>query len=63
MIVGVPREVKADEYRVALTPAGVITLCASGHKVLVEKGAGEGTHISDDEYREAGAEILGVDDV
>lgn len=63
MIVGVPREVKEDEYRVALTPAGVITLCSRGHRVLVETGAGEGTHISDAEYREAGAEILGVDDV
>lgn len=63
MIVGVPREVKADEYRVALTPAGVITLCSKGHKVLVEKGAGEGTHISDSDYKDAGAEILSVEEV
>ncbi|MEA2554017.1 MAG: alanine dehydrogenase [Fimbriimonadaceae bacterium] len=63
MIVGVPREVKEDEYRVALTPAGVITLCHHGHKVLVETGAGEGTHIPDSEYRDAGAEIVSVDDV
>src|SRR5689334_17875546 len=63
MIVGVPREVKADEYRVALTPAGVMTLRSKGHKVLVETGAGEGTHISDQEYRDAGAEILKVDEV
>lgn len=63
MIVGVPREVKEDEYRVALTPAGVITLCSRGHRVLVETGAGEGTHISDADYREAGAEIMSVDEV
>ncbi len=63
MIVGVPREVKEDEYRVALTPAGVITLCSRGHKVLVEAGAGEGTHLTDADYREAGAEILSVDEV
>src|SRR5438874_10197382 len=63
MIVGVPREVKEDEYRVALTPAGVITFCSKGHRVLVETGAGEGTHISDAEYREAGAEISSVDEV
>ena len=63
MIVGVPREVKADEYRVALTPAGVMALRSKGHKVLVETHAGEGTHISDAEYREAGAEILPVDEV
>lgn len=63
MIVGVPREVKEDEYRVALTPAGVITLVDRGHRVLVETGAGEGTHISDAEYRDAGAEILSVDEV
>lgn len=63
MIVGVPREVKEDEYRVALTPAGVMTLRSKGHQVLVETGAGEGTHISDAEYQEAGAEILSVDEV
>ncbi len=63
MIVGVPREVKADEYRVAMTPAGVMALCRKGHKVVVETGAGEGTHISDKEYADAGAEILNVNDV
>ncbi len=63
MVVGVPREVKADEYRVALTPAGVMTLSQRGHKVVVETGAGEGTHIADSEYLEAGAEIASVAEV
>ncbi len=63
MIVGVPREVKEDEYRVALTPAGVISLTQAGHEVLVETGAGSGTHLSDDEYAAAGATIVGVEDV
>ena len=63
MIVGVPREVKADEYRVAMTPAGVLTLRDRGHTVVVQQGAGEGTHISDQEYRDAGAEIAPVEEV
>lgn len=63
MIVGVPREIKEDEYRVALTPAGVMALRQHGHEVLVESGAGEGTHIPDREYAEAGAQIVNVDDV
>lgn len=63
MIIGVPREVKADEYRVAMTPDGVRALEALGHEVLIEQGAGEGTHISDAEYKEAGADILSVDEV
>jgi alanine dehydrogenase len=63
MIVGVPREVKEDEYRVALTPAGVISLTQSGHEVLVETGAGAGTHLTDEEYAAAGATIVGVEDV
>lgn len=63
MIVGVPREVKEDEYRVAMTPAGVITLRSYGHRVLVETGAGEGTHIADSEFIDAGAELMSVDDV
>lgn len=63
MIVGVPREVKEDEYRVALTPAGVLTLKHNGHTVIVEQGAGEGTHISDAEYIAAGAEIADVETV
>jgi alanine dehydrogenase len=63
MIVGVPREVKQDEYRVALTPAGVMALCQAGHQVIVETSAGTGTHITDEEYVEAGAEIAAVDQV
>ncbi len=63
MIVGVPREVKEDEYRVALTPAGVISLTQAGHDVLVETGAGAGTHLTDDEYAAAGATIVGVEEV
>jgi alanine dehydrogenase len=61
MIVGVPREVKEDEYRVAMTPAGVMTLRQHGHEVYVESGAGEGTHISDDDYLDADATIASVD--
>lgn len=58
MIVGVPREVKADEYRVAMLPVGVEELTASGHRVLVESGAGLGSGITDDQYAENGAEII-----
>jgi alanine dehydrogenase len=57
MIVGVPKEVKNHEYRVALVPAGVHSLVDDGHTVLVEASAGEGSGISDTEYVEAGAEI------
>lgn len=63
MIVGVPREVKEDEYRVALTPAGVMTLKHHGHRVVVETGAGAGTHITDGDYEAAGAEIGPVEKV
>lgn len=58
MIIGVPREIVDQEYRVALTPQGAHELVHEGHKVLVEKGAGEGSHISDQEYREAGATVV-----
>jgi alanine dehydrogenase len=58
MKVGVPTEIKADEYRVALTPAGVRELVDRGNEVLVESGAGEGSAIPDDEYVEQGARIL-----
>lgn len=60
MTVGVPREVKADEYRVAMVPAGVEALVESGHSVVVETGAGLGTGIDDTEYAEAGARIVGT---
>lgn len=63
MTVGVPREVKNNEFRVAMTPAGVMLLKQHGHRVVVETGAGEGTHITDEEYLSAGADILEVGDV
>jgi alanine dehydrogenase len=64
MRVGIPREVKNNEYRVAITPAGVHELARHGHDIYVEAGAGVGSSISDDEFRAAGAQILpGADDV
>ncbi len=57
MIVGVPREIKQDEYRVALLPVGAEELARAGHRVLVERGAGLGSGISDELYAENGAEI------
>jgi len=58
MLVGVPREIKNHEYRVAITPAGVREFINHGHKVIVETGAGNGSAISDDAYKAAGAEIV-----
>ncbi len=64
MKVGVPKEVKNHEYRVALTPVGTHELTAHGHEVYVERGAGVGSQISDDDYVSAGARILdSADDV
>lgn len=57
MIIGVPKEIKASEYRVALTPAGVTMLKAAGHKVIVETKAGEGSGFEDLDYVREGAEI------
>ena len=57
MLVGVPREIKDGENRVAITPAGVSALRHHGHQVLVETGAGEGSGYDDAEYHDAGAEI------
>jgi len=57
MRIGVPTEIKADEYRVALTPAGVRELTARGHEVLVQAGAGEGSAIADSDYVAQGAAI------
>lgn len=57
MRVAVPSEVKNNEYRVAITPAGVHDLVASGHEVFVQSGAGRGSSISDEEYAAAGATI------
>jgi alanine dehydrogenase len=59
MIVGVPREVKNNEYRVGLVPAGVHSFVKAGHQVLVEAGAGLGSGISDEEYVKAGGKLVG----
>ncbi len=59
MIVGVPREIKGDEYRVAMLPVGVEECVAAGHTVLVEAGAGLGSGLPDHEYLEQGAELVG----
>jgi alanine dehydrogenase len=58
MIIGVPKERLADEYRVAITPAGVRELSAAGHIVHVERGAGVGCSITDEEFARTGAKIL-----
>ena len=58
MIVGVPREVKLDEYRVAMLPVGVEELVRRGHQVLIEKGAGAGSGLADEEYQEQGCELI-----
>ena len=58
MKVGVPKEVKNHEYRVAITPAGVHELTVHGHDVVVQEGAGLGSSIADEEFVAAGARIL-----
>ncbi len=58
LVVGVPSEVKNHEYRVSLTPVGVEELSQKGHKVLVQAGAGQGSGIPDEAYRNQGAEIV-----
>src|ERR1700740_1547560 len=58
MRVGVPTEIKTDEYRVALTPAGVRELVEHGHEVVIQAGAGDGSAIADEEYTSQGARIL-----
>ena len=58
MIVGVPREIKSDEYRVAMLPVGAEELTQAGHTVLVEAGAGLGSGIADGQYEAAGATIV-----
>ncbi|KPH97599.1 MULTISPECIES: alanine dehydrogenase [unclassified Streptomyces] len=62
MKVGIPREVKNNEFRVAITPAGVHELVRNGHQVFIEQNAGVGSSITDAEYVAAGAEILGTAD-
>jgi alanine dehydrogenase len=64
MKIGVPREVKNHEYRVAITPAGVHELVRAGHEVFIEAGAGEGSSLPDEEFTAAGAKIIkAADDV
>ena len=63
MIVGVPTETKTLERRVAISAAGVVELCAAGHEVVVERGAGAGSGISDETFLGAGAEVGSVDEV
>ena len=58
MIICVPQEIKEQENRVAMVPSGVTEMTIAGHSVFIEKGAGLGSGIEDDEYREAGAEII-----
>lgn len=58
MIIGVPREIKEDEERVGLIPSGVAAFAAHGHKVLVEKGAGQGSGLSDAMYKASGATMV-----
>ncbi|MFI5830224.1 alanine dehydrogenase [Streptomyces sp. NPDC051578] len=62
MKVGIPREVKNNEFRVAITPAGVHELVRNGHQVFIEQNAGVGSSITDAEYVAAGGEILGTAD-
>ena len=58
MIIGVPREIKAQEQRVAMLPSGAYNLVRRGHTVLIEAGAGEGAGFPDAEYAGAGAEVV-----
>ena len=58
MIIGVPKEIKDSEKRVSMTPQGVDALTVHHHLVLVERGAGEGSGFSDQEYEKAGASIV-----
>ncbi len=62
MIVGVPREIKPGEQRVALTPAGALELSERGHRVLVERAAGAGSGFRDDEYAKVGATLVSADE-
>src|SRR3990170_2973414 len=57
MIIGIPREIKPEENRIAIVPGGVETLVHRGHRVLIEKGAGLGSGFSDEEFMKAGAQI------
>lgn len=63
MIIGVPKETKAFEYRVALVPEGARVLVVEGHQVLIERGAGLGSGFSDEAYQEAGARLVEQDQI
>src|SRR5881397_2687919 len=63
MRIGVAKEIKQDEYRVALTPAGALELTRQGHEVVIETGAGLGSAMPDGDYERVGAGISSVDDV
>ena len=54
MLIGCPKEIKNQEYRVGLTPSNVADYVGNNHKVIIEKGAGEGSGFSDEEYKKAG---------
>ncbi|MFN2111455.1 MAG: alanine dehydrogenase [Anaerolineae bacterium] len=58
MIIGIPKEIKDNEYRVSMTPSGAHQLNEHGHTVLVETGAGEGSYFSDEDFAAAGAQIV-----
>ncbi|NPC94704.1 alanine dehydrogenase [Bacillus sp. WMMC1349] len=58
MRIGIPKEIKNNENRVAITPAGVVALIKNGHQILIEQGAGIGSGFNDADYREAGAAII-----
>src|SRR3978361_240036 len=62
MRVGIPTEIKNNEYRVAITPAGVAELTRRGHEVLVQAGAGEGSPIADSDFKAAGAQVIDTAD-
>jgi alanine dehydrogenase len=63
VIIGVPREIKPGEQRVALTPAGVRALVEAGHRAVIERDAGTGSSFRDEEYAREGASLAAVDEV
>ncbi len=62
MLIGIPKEIKHDEYRVGLLPVGAEELTRAGHRVLIETGAGSGSGLNDDEYLQHGAEVVATAD-
>lgn len=62
MLIGIPKEIKVRENRVGVVPGGVRALIAAGHRVQIQKGAGVGAGITDDQYRDAGAKIVDTSD-